>query len=240
MSQVSSDGGRDPGSQAPGCEPWYGLAPAAGVQYHHGRRPDQPVHRERHQPRRHPRLPVRTHQFERVLVRDHRGHNRHRPHRQRCSNPHEPVRHRPCSARQPPTTNRSSSPYPAASRSASTIAVIAWFRVNNGGGDPTRPTRPGLQPPRAGCTARSRSPDRRTRRSSNRHRLELPYRTSPSTVRPGKPVTNQVTTAPADAGPGQSESDSPTALNCRDATHRDPLRRDECPWHGGGLGFESP
>ena len=27
-------------------------------------------------------------------------------------------------------TNRSLSPYPAASRSASTMAVIAWFRVN--------------------------------------------------------------------------------------------------------------
>jgi hypothetical protein len=112
--------------------------------------------------------------------------------------------------------------------------------VNNGGGDPTRPTRPGLQPPRAGCTARSRSPDRRTRRSSNRHRLELPYRTSPSTVRPGKPVTNQVTTAPVNTGPRQYQPDSVTALICTDATQRDPLRRDECPWHGGGLGFESP
>ena len=65
-------------------------------------------------------------------------------------------------------------------------------------------------------------------------------RTSPSAVRSGKPVTNQVTTPPVDAGPAQSQSDSLMALTCRNATQRDPLRRDERPWHGGGLGFESP
>ena len=50
--------------------------------------------------------------------------------RERCRDPDEPIRHRPSSSRQP-TTNRSSSPYPAASRSASVMAVIAWFRVNS-------------------------------------------------------------------------------------------------------------
>jgi len=49
-----------------------------------------------------------------------------------------------------------------------------------------------------------------------------------------------VTTAPVNTGPRQYQPDSVTALICTDATQRDPLRRDECPWHGGGLGFESP
>ena len=49
-----------------------------------------------------------------------------------------------------------------------------------------------------------------------------------------------VTTAPADAGPGQHQPDGLSALTCRNTTQRDPLRRDERPWHGGGLGFESP
>ena len=50
-------------------------------------------------------------------------------HRECRRDPDEPVRHRPNSSRQP-ITNGSSSPYPAASRSASTMAVMAWFRVN--------------------------------------------------------------------------------------------------------------
>jgi hypothetical protein len=59
-------------------------------------------------------------------------------------------------------------------------------------------------------------------------------------VRSGKPVTIQVTTALANAGPCQYQSDDLSALTCRNATQREPLRRDERPWHGGGLGFESP
>jgi hypothetical protein len=55
-----------------------------------------------------------------------------------------------------------------------------------------------------------------------------------------KPVTSQVTTAPADAGPRQSEPDSLEALNCTDAIQRDPLRRDEHASHRGGQGFKSP
>ena len=45
-------------------------------------------------------------------------------HRECRRDPDEPVRHRPSSSRQP-ITNGSPSPYPAASRSASTMAVIA-------------------------------------------------------------------------------------------------------------------
>src|SRR5450755_1818607 len=127
--QVGANCGHDPGTQAPDGQPWYRLAGAAGVQYHHGRGPDQPVHRERQQPRRHTRLPMRAHQLERMLVRDDGGDNGHRHHRDRRGDPDEPVRHRPSSSRQP-MTNRSLSPYPAASRSARTMAVIAWLRVN--------------------------------------------------------------------------------------------------------------
>jgi hypothetical protein len=53
-------------------------------------------------------------------------------------------------------------------------------------------------------------------------------------------VTIQVTTPPDYAGLSQYESDTATALSCADATQRDPVRRDRRPWHGGGLGFESP
>jgi hypothetical protein len=59
-------------------------------------------------------------------------------------------------------------------------------------------------------------------------------------VRSGKPVTIQVTTAPANARPAQCESGSATALNCTDATQPDPSRRDDRPCLGRGLGFESP
>jgi len=59
-------------------------------------------------------------------------------------------------------------------------------------------------------------------------------------VRSGKSVTIQVTTPPDYAGLSQYESDTATALSCADATQRDPVRRDRRPWHGGGLGFESP
>jgi hypothetical protein len=54
--------------------------------------------------------------------------------------------------------------------------------------------------------------------------------TSPSVVRSGKPVTNQVTTAPADTRPRQCQPDSATVLICIDATQRDPLKRNERPW----------
>ncbi len=67
MRQVGADRGDDASAQAPGGQPWYWLVPAAGVQYHHGRSPDQPVHRERQQPRRHPGLAMRAHEFVRVL-----------------------------------------------------------------------------------------------------------------------------------------------------------------------------
>jgi hypothetical protein len=83
-----------------------------------------PSHRERQQPRRHPRLPVRAHQLERMLVGDDRGDDGHGRHRERRGDPTEPVRHSPSSSRQP-MTNRSSSSYSAASRSARTMAVIA-------------------------------------------------------------------------------------------------------------------
>ncbi len=43
--QVGADRGADPGARAPGGQPWYRLAPSAGVQYHHGGRPDQPARR---------------------------------------------------------------------------------------------------------------------------------------------------------------------------------------------------
>jgi len=59
-------------------------------------------------------------------------------------------------------------------------------------------------------------------------------------VRSGKPVTIQVTTAPANAGPCQYQSDDLSALTCRNATQRDLIRRDERPWQAGGQGFESP
>ena len=59
---------------------------------------------------------------------------------------------------------------------------------------------------------------------------ELPRGTLPSVARSGKPVTNQVTTAPADTGPGQCQSDRLKALTCTDQTQRDLSRRDERPW----------
>ena len=57
--------------------------------------------------------------------------------RQVGRDPDEPIRHRPSSSRQP-ITNGSSSPNPAASRSASTMAVIAWFRSNKRWGRPDK------------------------------------------------------------------------------------------------------
>src|ERR1700761_3135476 len=63
-----------------------------------------------------------------MLVGDDRGDDGHR--REHCRGPDEPAHHRSSSSRQP-MTNRSLLPKPAASRSASTVAVIAWFRVNN-------------------------------------------------------------------------------------------------------------
>ncbi len=72
---------------------------------------------------------ARAYEFIRVLIGDDRGDHRHGHHRERCRGPDEPVSHSPSSSRQP-TTNRSSLPKPPASRSASTMAVIAWFRVN--------------------------------------------------------------------------------------------------------------
>ena len=39
-----------------------------------------------------------------------------------------------------------------------------------------------------------------------------------------------VTTAPVNAGPRQCQPDSAIALNCTDATQRDPPSRDERPW----------
>lgn len=50
-----------PVPQAPGGQPWYWLAPAAGVQYHHGRGPDPPVHCERQQSRRQTGLSMQAH-----------------------------------------------------------------------------------------------------------------------------------------------------------------------------------
>ena len=39
-----------------------------------------------------------------------------------------------------------------------------------------------------------------------------------------------VTTAPVNDGPRQYEPDTAIALNCTDATQRDPSRRNERPW----------
>jgi Beta-lactamase len=69
-----------------------------------------------------------------------------------------------------------------------------------------------------------------SRRPWNSRRFELPCGTSLSVVRSGKPVTNQVTTAPVNAGPRQYQPDSGTALYCTDVTQRDPLGRNERPW----------
>ena len=62
--------------------------------------------------------------------------------------------------------------------------------------------------------------------------LELPYLTSPSMVRSGKPVTNQVTTAPVHTRPAQTQTDSQIALTSRNTTQHDPCRRFKRPWHG--------
>ena len=58
-------------------QPWCRLVPAVGVQHHHGRSPDQPVHRERQQPGCHARLAMRAHQFVGVLIGDDRGDDGH-------------------------------------------------------------------------------------------------------------------------------------------------------------------
>jgi hypothetical protein len=47
-----------------------------------------------------------------------------------------------------------------------------------------------------------------------------------------KPVTNQVTTAPDNAGLNQYHSETATALNCTDASQRGPIGQDECPSAG--------
>jgi hypothetical protein len=47
MGHVGADRGYDAGAQPPGGQPWYSLAAAAGVQYHDGGGPDQPVYGER-------------------------------------------------------------------------------------------------------------------------------------------------------------------------------------------------
>ena len=56
------------------------------------------------------------------------------------------------------------------------------------------------------------------RAQATRLRFELPYRTSPSMARSGKPVTNQVTTTPAYTGPGQCQPDNLSVLTCRNTT----------------------
>ena len=69
-------------------------------------------------------LTVRADQFVGVLIGDDRGDDRDGHHRECRRDPDEPVHHRPNSSRQP-ITNGSSTPSPAASRSASTMAVMA-------------------------------------------------------------------------------------------------------------------
>jgi pimeloyl-ACP methyl ester carboxylesterase len=70
--------------------------------------------------------------------------DRHRHHRGRRRDPGEPARHKSISSCQS-ITSRSSSPKPAASRSASTMAVIAWLRPNMRRGRPgTMPNPPSM------------------------------------------------------------------------------------------------
>jgi hypothetical protein len=121
-------------------------------------------------------------------------------------------------------------PVHGGSRSASTIAVIAWFRVNN---CPGRPETAHTPRPSSGASSQCRAVAI-TRPSylavCSRRRFVLPWVTPPSVVRSGKPVTIPVTMAPVNAGPRQYQPDSATALNCADVTQRDSPGRNERPW----------
>jgi hypothetical protein len=55
-----------------------------------------------------------------------------------------------------------------------------------------------------------------------------------------KQVTNQVTTAPDNARPGPTSSDTKLGLTCDNQTQCDILRRNHAAWHAEGQGFEFP
>ena len=71
--QVGTDCRHDAGAEAPRGQSWYTVVPPAGVEHHHGRCPDETVHRERQQPGSHASLAVRADEFIGVLVGDDRG-----------------------------------------------------------------------------------------------------------------------------------------------------------------------
>jgi hypothetical protein len=57
--QVGTDSGHDADPQAPRGQAWYAVVPAACVEYHHGRGPDEAVDRERQKAGGQPGLAVR-------------------------------------------------------------------------------------------------------------------------------------------------------------------------------------
>src|SRR6266571_9050920 len=67
--QVGTDGGDDPGTEAPACQWWHRLAPPAGLEDEHARRRDQAIRGERDEPGCQAGLAVRTDQFEPCRVR---------------------------------------------------------------------------------------------------------------------------------------------------------------------------
>src|SRR5215831_14415681 len=57
---------------------------------------------------------------------------------------------------------------------------------------------------------------------------------TPLAGRTGRQVTNQVTTAPGNARPGETSSDAARGLACDNRTQRDAFRRNRAAWHAEG------
>src|ERR1700722_16149238 len=169
-------------------------------------------------------------QFVGVLVGDDRGDAGDGYHGERGRDPDESVGHRNSSLRQA-FTNGSSSPKPAASRSARVRAVMAWLRWNSRRGwvetihAPLPSAAASLLNRAVATTAPLTS--RVMKSTSIRTAMMRP----PLPGRSGDPVPNQVPTIPDWARPGATSPDNATALTCGNRTQCDAIRRNHDAWH---------